>query len=114
MKRKSNRLNYSNWLGLTEGAILATELREASADAVVAGAVAAAVVDADLAVALLAQDGADGEPVVAVVEDADEPLARRQKLEASIHLVQHRIGLYSLHTIVYTIRTAVIKTSHKA
>ena len=61
---------------------------------------AAAVVDADLAVALLAQDGADGEPVVAVVEDADEPLARRQKLEESIHLVQHRIGQEIQHSFV--------------
>ena len=83
-QRKSHRLRHSNWLWLTEGAILATELREATADAVVAGAVAAAVVDADLAVTLLAQDGADGEPVVAVVEDADEPLARCQKLEALV------------------------------
>ena len=59
---------------------MSAKLRETSADPIVARSLTVALVQAGLAVTLLTDDGTDRTRVVAVVQDADEPIAGSQEL----------------------------------
>ena len=59
---------------------MSAKLRETSADPIVARSLTVALVQAGLAVTLLTDDGTDRPRVVAVVQDADEPIAGSQEL----------------------------------
>lgn len=59
---------------------MSAKLRETPADPIVARSLAVTLVQAGLAVTLLTHHGTDRARVVAVVQDADEPVAGSQKL----------------------------------